>query len=178
MDKSNEDYVRRRLGEIERTLRVTALRVLAEWDSLNIPSPSLFPAIAAISNPSFGAWNGLILSIFKARESALRSSPPEVRARIMNAKGITAIHDWMSKRIGQEKELALGPLVDISRAPSGQKLAKTLELSIALRNRIVHDDPIDPSWWERAAKALEAVVNVLEQNPIPVLGNKERQRDD
>jgi hypothetical protein len=55
---------------------------------------------------------------------------------------------------------ALRPLADLTRAQAGGrlKLGAALTLPIALRNRVAHDTPTDPAWWEQAAAALRPLV--------------------
>src|SRR5262249_8039973 len=54
----------------------------------------------------------------------------------------------------------LTPLADLVRARLGRRarLDQVLSLPITLRNEVVHFQPDDPAWWERAAAALRPLL--------------------
>jgi len=154
-----EQFVREKLTRLEERFRQAALLALAEWDVLRIPAPEMFGAVASLQRPSWGTWNGLLDTLRRARRTVLREGSGEDRGRIEGAAGLNALFLALD-RPAQLDLTALAGLAAM-QLPRKPKLGDLARLPIGLRNRIAHDLPTDPAWWEAAAAALEPLPDDL-----------------
>ncbi len=154
-----EPFVRRALGLLEADFRTMALLALADWDRAGRPAPELARAIAGLTRPSWGAWNGLLAALRAARRNALRDGGAEARAALGNAAILRDVASLADRRADAELQSALEPLATLT-GTSARRLrwGTLLAMPIALRNRVVHDSPTDDAWWKDAAAALRPLV--------------------
>ena len=159
-DPGPEPFVRRALGLLEASFRELALVALADWQRTRVASSELFQATASLQRPSWGSWNGLLLALRQARKEALRTAPPETRARIERAELLSRALALLDETVPGETAKELEPLGELVRVRVGSKLKTSalLGLPISLRNRVAHDSPTEESWWRDAARALRPLV--------------------
>lgn len=157
---SSEDFVREALQSFEADFRTTALLALADWQKLEIVRAELFQAVASLQRPSWGMWNGLISSLKNARKEVLRSTEDADRERIESATFLNTVLKQFELRLDSDVTASLKPLAELCRTTlSGKlRLGSLLTMPISLRNRIAHDVPSAPEWWEQAAAALRPLV--------------------
>jgi WD40 repeat protein/serine/threonine protein kinase len=155
-----EPFVRRALSVWLADLRELALLALADWERTEIVSAELFTAVAGLQRPSFGSWNGLLGALRNARKTVLRTGTPQDRERVERARLLAALIAALDEPLPAEAAQAAKPLAELTRSQlrSKPRVADALPLPIALRNRVEHDLPEDPAWWERAANALRPLV--------------------
>ena len=155
-----EEFVRRSLQRLEAEFRTVALLALTDWVRLKIVSPELFSAVAALQRPSWGMWNGLLRSLEKARNQSLRNAGDEERERIESATLLSSILTQLDLRVDQEVAQQLKPLSELTRSeiPRKCRLSNLLTIPISLRNRVAHDAPTEPEWWQSAADSLRPLI--------------------
>lgn len=155
-DLQPELLARRALELLEMEDRRLALLALGDWGRCGIPSPELFAALPPLQRPSWGAWNGLLAALQKAREASLKHATPEARRCIKDARLLAAILDARKARLGSEPVEAVRPLAERCGASLGKRprVSHALGVPITLRNRIAHDHPAAEAWWEETAAAL------------------------
>ena len=86
-----EPFARQALSLLESQLREISLLALHDWSQLKISSPDLFQAIAALSRPAWGSWNGLLYALRKQRRNSLRDADETMREKIQQAKLLKAL---------------------------------------------------------------------------------------
>jgi serine/threonine protein kinase/tetratricopeptide (TPR) repeat protein len=165
---SPEDFVRRALQLLESDFRALALTALTDWERLGAVDSELFLAVAALTRPSWGTWNGLLTALRETRKSLLRSADAGTRGAIERAEVLRSVLDLLDERLDKTLVERLDPLCKLTRAsvPSKPRLGFLLTLPIALRNRVAHDMPSDPSWWSTAAAALRPIVEFHAERPV------------
>ncbi len=165
-----EPFVRLALSALEADHRELALLALADWARLGLVEPALFPALAALQRPSWGAWNGLIVALRSARKSALRSGGPGDRERVDSASTLNACLAATDAPVGPEVASALGPLAELTRSPlpRSPRWGDALGFPIALRNLVAHDAPTADDWWRQAAAALTPLIGALARGEMAV----------
>lgn len=165
---SAEEFVRRALQLLESDFRALALTALADWERLGAVDSELFLAVAALTRPSWGSWNGLLTALRETRKSLLRSADAETRAEIERAEILRSVLDLLDERLEKTFVERLDPLCKLTRTsvPSKPRLGFLLTLPIALRNRVAHDMPSDPAWWATAAAALRPIVEFHAERPV------------
>ncbi len=157
---SPESLVRKALAQLEADFRELSLVVLAEWEQLGIAAPEMFSAIASLQRPSWGSWNGMLSALQRARKAILRKAEPELRQKIESAQRLNQVVALLSEKASKELKASLKPLAEMTRSKLGKKakLNRILALPIGLRNRVAHDAPTDPLWWQAAADAIRPLV--------------------
>ncbi len=155
-----EPFVREVLEALEERHRRLALLALGEWARLQQPTPELFFAIAGLQRPSWGTWNGLLLSLQKARRRILSAEAKAARAQLEGTPTLERLLGGLQARLTDDEASALQPLRAFVRAEwsARPRVADVLALPIALRNRVAHDAPSDPRWWSEAADAVSPLV--------------------
>ena len=156
-----ETFVRRSLGLLESDLRRMALSALAQWAELELVAPELFPVVAGLQRPAWGTWNGLLAALRSARKTCLRSGDQATRARLESAGRLNEILEKLDRAVPNEVLAAIGPLIELtgSEVRGRFKVVAALTIPISLRNRIAHNSPTDPAWWESAGAALRPLVD-------------------
>ena len=155
-----EAFVRRALAALECEFREFALVALAAWQQANIPAPELFRSVAALQRPSWGSWNGLLLDLGRARRQALRTADADRRARLVAGADLSRVLEVYDGPVPEALVERLRPLAGLLGVRLGKRsrYCEVLALPIALRNRVVHDGPNDPDWWQEAAAGLRPLV--------------------
>lgn len=154
-------FVRQSLQALEADFRHLALSALADWQRCDLSADELFPAIAALQRPSWGSWNGLIAALREVRKNVLRSGDAAARAKLDRAKVLHGVLELFDERVDDALIAALEPLARLTRTtvPSRPRIGYVFTLPIALRNRVAHDMPTEPAWWNSAALALRPLVD-------------------
>lgn len=155
-----ESFVRQALRLLETDFRHIALLALADWERLDLVSPSLFNAIAGVQRPSWGTWNGLIDALRNARKSLLHAASDLERQELKKAGTLLSVLELFDTRIDEPTTSALEPLAAFCRVHLEERprVRRVLILPITVRNRIAHDVPTEASWWEKAAVALKPLI--------------------
>jgi WD40 repeat protein/serine/threonine protein kinase len=155
-------YVRQALALLEADLRELALLALASWAELGVAAPELYRAVAALQRPAWGTWNGLLGALRDARRVVLRTAPPPVRDRVLQATTLAAVLELLERPVDAAAVGALGPLRELTRSPLARqpRVGQLLALPIALRNLMVHFAPGGPAWWQLAGSALAPLVSL------------------
>jgi WD40 repeat protein/serine/threonine protein kinase/tetratricopeptide (TPR) repeat protein len=153
-------FVRQALRSLEADLRQVALLTLGDWAALGIAVPALFRALANLQRPSWGHWNGLLTALREARKATLGEGTPEQREAVRQAAVLNQVLDGLDAEADRALVAALIPLADLVRTRLGRRpsLDRILALPITLRNEVIHFQPDDPAWWERAAEGLRPLV--------------------
>jgi len=158
-----ETFVRRTLGLLESELRRAALMALAQWAELELVAPELFHVVAGLQRPAWGTWNGLLAALRSARKAGLRSGDHATRTRLESAGRLNEILEKLDRALPHEVAVSLGQLVELtgSEARGRSKVVTALTMPIPLRNRIAHNNPTDPTWWESVEAALRPLVDYV-----------------
>ena len=164
-----ELFVRRALALLESDFREAALVALADWERLGLVSPELFDAIASLQRPSWGTWNGLLAALKNARRAILRTRGPEEREKVERAAVLNQLLALLNERLTPDLTNAIKPLGKITNSTEQigtAKVGNLLTLPITLRNRVAHDAPGDPAWWDCAAQALLPVIEFIHREKL------------
>ena len=158
-----DPFARQALALLEAELREMALLGLQEWLKLDIVSPDLFKAMASLRFPSWGSWNGLLIDLRKVRNKALRQSNKAKRVQIEQSE-LHNLLNRLSQNIKNDHTKAWLP--DFYKQfkqsqPTKPTLQHILSTPIGLRNRIAHDNPTDPQFWQTLSLALHPVIEWL-----------------
>ncbi|MCE9606438.1 MAG: serine/threonine-protein kinase [Planctomycetia bacterium] len=156
-----EPFVRQSFQLLEADFRQFALAALADWQRHELAADELFPAVAALQRPSWGSWNGLVAALREARKNILRGGEQAQRTKLEAAATLRGVLDLFDERLADDTVAALEALARLTRTtvPARPRVAFLLTLPIALRNRVVHDMPTEPSWWNAAAAAMRPIVD-------------------
>jgi len=150
-----------------------ALLALADWARRGIISDEMFSAVASLQRPSWGMWNGLISALRNARKATLRTGDASQRQALEQARVLEHLLSMMDGVVEPAVAMALKPLGELTRTPVGSKLkmGAVLAMPISLRNRVAHDTPTDPAWWEQAASAMRPLMEFhAAQDPMRLPG--------
>ncbi len=160
MSTEPESFVRNALQSLEADFRQMALIALADWEQTGLVSPDIFEAVGLLQRPSWGMWNGLISSLKKARKSVLRTAGEMEREKLDQAKALQGVLELFDTRLDEATINAIQPLANFCRVTLEDKarVGQILSLPITVRNRMVHDIPSDPKWWEDTAAALKPLI--------------------
>lgn len=166
MSTEPESFVRNALQSLEADFRQMALIALADWEQTGLVSPDIFEAVGLLQRPSWGMWNGLISSLKKARKSVLRTAGEMEREKLDQAKALQGVLELFDTRLDEATINAIQPLAKFCRVTLEDKarVGQILSLPITVRNRMVHDIPSDPKWWENAAAALKPLIEYCAVN--------------
>lgn len=161
-------FVRQALQALEADFRQLALSALADWQRHDLSADELFPAVAALQRPSWGSWNGLIAGLREARKNILRAGDQADRAKLERAMVLSGVLELFDGKLDDAVVATLEPLARLTRTtvPSRPRVAYLLTLPISLRNRVAHDMPTEPAWWNSAAAALRPLVDFHASNEL------------
>jgi WD40 repeat protein len=156
---TNEQFVRESLRLLEALHREMALLSLGQWQTLDVFLPELYQTFASLVAPTWGTWNRVLQELEKARKKVLYQADKEMREKFENLEVFNAVMEKCSEKVAQTDLDVFKPLAEFS-GQSTRKLivSRVLEWGIRLRNRIAHDIPTDPGWWEEAANWLRPVL--------------------
>ncbi|MGY0578627.1 MAG: hypothetical protein ACW7DR_11430 [Paraglaciecola chathamensis] len=82
---NDKDFVNEALSLLESSLWEMSLLALQDWANTKIPSPDLFHSIAALQQPSWGVWNGVLNDLRKVRTKVIYAADKEHRQKIDQA---------------------------------------------------------------------------------------------
>lgn len=175
-DDEPERFVRRGLQSLEAAFRELSVLALADWERTGVVAVEVFESLAALQRPSWGTWNGWLEAARRARASVLRQCSADQRERIEQATVLRRILELLDQRCEPKLHDRLQPLGDLMRASWGGrlKLSAVLTLPINLRNRVVHDAPVDLAAWQTLAAAFRPLLEYhVERDPLGELSTAE-----
>ncbi|HEX2945899.1 MAG TPA: DUF5050 domain-containing protein [Clostridia bacterium] len=169
---SQQEFVKEALVILESDFRKMVLSMLGELVSSNIHLKSIYPEIAALQRPSWGCWNGLLLSLLRARRNVMNSGTLAERESIGKCPGLSAAAGEMEQSVEIDDDKFFGILEKSGYMSASQKRASNLKarelfsIPIFFRNRIAHDNIQDDKWWEDAAHILSYILQWYAASPF------------
>ena len=148
-----EAFVRRALELLTADVRELALLALTEWQQAGIATPELLPSLAALQNPTWGTWNGLLQVILEARQRALATGAAAEREKAGRSAALAALADLWHRNLDD----APGGGGILSFGKSVEQAIQTGMHAEMERN------------WEEARRDLRPLLTFMVGDPLAVL---------
>jgi hypothetical protein len=131
----DETFVTQTFRLMEADLRALALSALADWDAagLHAAAPVLFQAVGTLQRPAWGAWNGLLLALAKARRTIAREGDAATRKQLEEARVALAILTGLERKVDAALAGDCAALIALAGHQGGLTQLQLLTLTIRLR---------------------------------------------